>query len=118
MERAMRSSGLILIPSVSSSKKRSNPALPAGIGPWFSFLFRLMRECLFCMSNASVHYLTLRKPWKRSVYKSINKTLKNRLASTTAPALLSREQAISTGGFTPAYLRISRNDESPLLLPR
>jgi hypothetical protein len=39
MEAAIRISGLTLMPSVSSSKNLSNPALAAGIGLDFSFFF-------------------------------------------------------------------------------
>ena len=44
------SSGLILTPSVSSSKNLSNPALAAGIGPELSFFFLLIGVYLFWIS--------------------------------------------------------------------
>jgi hypothetical protein len=40
----MRISGLTLIPSVSSSKNLSRPALAAGIGADFSFFFLLIQQ--------------------------------------------------------------------------
>ena len=44
MEAAMRSSGLTLMPSVSSSKNLNKPALAAGIGPELSFFFFLLMK--------------------------------------------------------------------------
>jgi len=43
-DRTTRISGLTLIPSVSSSKNLSRPALAAGIGDFFSFFFLLIRQ--------------------------------------------------------------------------
>lgn len=46
-EKTRRTSGLILMPSVSSSKNLSKPALAAGIGPVLSLFFLLILLILF-----------------------------------------------------------------------
>jgi len=47
--KIMTSSGFILMPWVSSPKKRSRPALAAGIGPLFSRFF-----CLLLLLNSDI----------------------------------------------------------------
>jgi hypothetical protein len=65
-EDAMSSSGLTLMPSVSSSKNLSNPALAAGIGPdllFFFFLLILITQIrpLFLLFSALLTLCYLRK---------------------------------------------------------